>query len=559
MIKNLMDKRNILFISLSIIFFIISIYIIINLYLNDLERVTKAVNEGNSLAKKSANEINLLLTQVSNPLLKLSDKFKDRNYSDEKNISMLKNLANKLNNIVGITLCYDSYKFLPNKKLYCPFYSKRKDQIIRVGKLYDYTDRLKPSNSDWFYNSLEKNRFWSEPYYGPASRSVVAEFGIPITKKGKNIAILDATFSLYDMTKLVKSLSIGQSGYGFLLSENGNLIAHPKFSNLNELININELANENMDKELIQIAKKMKNQEIGYSNYFDPISRQKSWIFYHPIRASKWSIGVMLHKNEISILTKKQIKTYVNLSIYILLSIFFLFLSLTDALMKNNLLSVALSIFLLIGICILFLTYNLNPYRSNIPNNKLITNKADIDNLKNIIRNRIKNLRDEKLYFIQTGIQIHNIKILDAKTIGLNGSIWQKYPNNYFSLFEKGFDFKNISTNAEAYTLELLKTTKTNDNTIFNWKFRVDIFNEFKYNLFPFDKKNIYIEIIPKELGKNIFLVPFLESYNFVNFSSTPGVDKNVPLIGWEIEGSFFSINFEDIKTNFGQEGFKYS
>jgi len=559
--SNLFQQKYTVFTILSVLSLTASLFQYISIQNNRKESIQDAIRDGNELAKKSANDVDSLLYGVYLPLIEYASTFNDTIYPDSKNVELLLDYANELTGTLGLTLCYLPFEYDSTKKLYCPFYNKLKDTLIYVGELYDYSDKNNFNNSNWFYSPLEKSRFWSEPGYGPAAGEVVVDLGIPIKRKGRNIAILDATFTLSAMTQIIKGMSIGKSGYGFLLSKDGKLVAHPNFSTLKELKNIRDFAEDNFDEKLIPIASKMQHQEIGFDDYLDPISGLESWIFYHPIKTSEWSIGVMLHKNEVNLLSREIINSYAILSITILVCLISIVIPLTDGFNIRNLWTLSLITSIILGFGVIFLLWLNSIATQNISSDEMvsISNNVDLTNLKNKIENNIKLRRESHPYFIKTGIQIHNVKILGAETIGLSGSIWQEYPKKYPRDLEIGFDFKDVSTDAEASYIELINTSETDNSILYNWKFRISIINSSDYELYPFDEKNVYLEITPKAFGRNIYLVPAIDNYSFLNFSSSPGVDVDIPLIGWDIHGSFFSVNFEDVKTTYGQKYFEYS
>ena len=59
-----------------------------------------------------------------------------------------------------------------------------------------------------------------------------------------------------------------------------------------------------------------------------------------------------------------------------------------------------------------------------------------------------------------------------------------------------------------------------------------------------------------KDHYKNVILTPDFDAYNLINTASQPGLDENLFVSGWNIQGSFFEYNLHNYNTNFGIENY---
>ncbi len=131
--------------------------------------------------------------------------------------------------IFGFGVGYEPYEFSKNQKLFAPFYIRPHDsiQLKQIEDSYDYTER------DWYIKPLNEGKAWFEPpYIGEVSQKLMAEYSVPFFKKGANgekipIGIVYLDYSIEDLTKAIKNLDLGKSGYGFLCSRDGLLMSHP--------------------------------------------------------------------------------------------------------------------------------------------------------------------------------------------------------------------------------------------------------------------------------------------------------------------------------------------
>jgi hypothetical protein len=62
----------------------------------------------------------------------------------------------------------------------------------------------------------------------------------------------------------------------------------------------------------------------------------------------------------------------------------------------------------------------------------------------------------------------------------------------------------------------------------------------------------VRIQLLPRDLDKNVRLIPDLYAYQLLVGSTLPGVAKSLVLPGWSLEQSYFSYRKEKSGANFG-------
>jgi hypothetical protein len=122
---------------------------------------------------------------------------------------------------------------------------------------------------------------------------------------------------------------------------------------------------------------------------------------------------------------------------------------------------------------------------------------------------------------IPTGIQIKRLDFQDSYNLNVSGTVWQKIPWAQAETIEPGFEFPQISPFAEAALIEESYREKIEGKEdedgylLIGWDFRVTLQLMFEYSDFPFDKRQINIELAPRHTGGSVMLVPDLASYRY--------------------------------------------
>jgi hypothetical protein len=517
---------------------------------------------GESITQTSVHEIDSILLNISKAATKLADSLSSRSYTKEELEIVLKELGNSQPYILGVTVAYLPYEFSPKQKLYAPFYSKKEDKIIQTEALYDYTDRTVWNYSAWVYNPIENNIFWAEPGYGPAAKAVVTEHGIPFydpTNPSKKIGVVDITFSLQGFTKLLNTLKLGKTGYAILVSSNGHVLSHPREDYLFALKSMDEISKETDDIQYQEAIKKLLNKETGHVEYLNPLLNRKSIVFYQTIPTTKWSIAINIIKDEIEPDFDFTYKQEIVLSLFILLALLSGSVVFFKLFQTNRLWIIAAEITFLFIVEIGFIwhLHQQRPMFDYASDEIVISDINSINTFVNQTNGETEVLHEDVPIYIPTGMFIRNIEFKDGRLIGLNGTLWQKLDTVLHKDIEPGVTFPDLSTDAEAYTMEESYDRIEDGHRIIGWNFRLNILNKVDYKLYPFDRKDLKINLRHHTVGKNIFLIPDADAYESLIPSTNPGVNKGIPLVGWDFLGSYFSYEYKSLNTNFGLQHFQ--
>ncbi len=184
------------------------------------------------------------------------------------------------------------------KNLYAPYWYKGDGNTRFRFLSYDYT------LADWYLIPRELGKpVWSEPYFDVGGgECLMATYSVPFYKhthgRREFAGIVTADVSLQWLRKMVLSITVGRTGYAFLISRNGTFIVHP-----DERLIMNEtiftVAEDRRDPALRGIGRRMVRGESGGANLQDWVSGSESWIVFHPLTLSGWSLGIIFPKREL--------------------------------------------------------------------------------------------------------------------------------------------------------------------------------------------------------------------------------------------------------------------
>ena len=124
----------------------------------------------------------------------------------------------------------------------------------------------------------------------------------------------------------------------------------------------------------------------------------------------------------------------------------------------------------------------------------------------------------ELIWRLPTGLFIESFAFITPTDVNLTGYIWQKYPANYPSDFERGIIFPEEVNSGSTVIREAYRTHGTQSGTSYEtigWYFDVTVRQSFDYSNYPLDAITLWLRIWPKDWDNDdkIVLVPDFDSY----------------------------------------------
>lgn len=458
--------------------------------------------------------------------------------------------------IDGIAVAFEPFAYDPQVRLYQVYLFQNSAggfEFLR-GATYDYTRAPDASpevpKTAWYHNPLKNGAMWNEPFFATGAQKVLIEYGVPFYRadpqSGGRIpgGVVTIDYSLTGMASLVNVLDLGATGYGMVLSAGGIFLAHP----LGELIGratIFDLAETLNDKRLQQWGERALRGETFSEKSVDPVTGQTSWLFFMPIPKTGWRVGLVLNAAEFAPDARATIREQIGLALTggglaFLLAGLALRVDRGDT---NRLWAWSFT-FALVCVGVIVMAWTLSTTLHQIQG----VGVADRASVMRYVESATRKLESDAQppILIPTGILVQAAQFPDARSVTINGYIWQRYHKDVGESIPRGFALPQRI--GEEATLEEIARRDIGEDTVIVWYMGVTLVQTYDPTRFPFDNREIAIRITPIDPGANVMLVPDLDSYALLNPALLPGVDRELTINSWRLENSAFS--YRTITTN---------
>ncbi|GMR23356.1 MAG: SpoIIE family protein phosphatase [Acidobacteriota bacterium] len=202
--------------------------------------------------------------------------------------------------IYGSAAGFEPYAFDPSTERFCPYYYVAPDGSLASADLA--TDSYRYWEHDWYTSAAESGEAqWSDPYVdegGGATWMIThSEPFYRDTADGRELrGIATADVSLDWIHKLVKEITVGESGYGVILSREGQIISHPDETLMREIA-----ADPNGERrpEVEGIVASMLRGESGFEPFDDRYLGKRTRLTYAPVHHAGWSLAIVYPEDEL--------------------------------------------------------------------------------------------------------------------------------------------------------------------------------------------------------------------------------------------------------------------
>lgn len=281
---------------------IYSLVLWFNYSYNKKNAISKTKKYLAELTKQNAEKLDKDFRQIAQSANSIKN-FVEASYpvTEESIFEFVKKEVDSDKDNIGSGVAFLPYKFNNKTEKYANFINRieNKYKLTDISKLYNYL------LEDWFViPSNLKKEYWSEPFWGKVSQTLLMLNAKPIYSNNEQIGVCYADISLADLSKLAEGNEI-LGGYTFIISKQGTFIYHP---NKNYVMKetIFSLAEQYNKPELRILGRKMINKQQGITNYQDIESENKKWLVYSPIKSTGWSFAAVIPEKAILAPVKQQ-------------------------------------------------------------------------------------------------------------------------------------------------------------------------------------------------------------------------------------------------------------
>src|SRR6266481_2467049 len=213
----------------------------------------------------------------------------------------LKRALEETPDLFEVGLAYLPFAKSPSVRLFSPHASRNGMGIneFQLEQHYDYTTHA------WFKDGIAAGGpHGGEPYLGGGTKTLVVGYTVPFYRKDDPktpIGVVRTNLSLDQIHKIISSLGLGETGYGFLLSRKGVYMSDPVEDYMREQRTIFDIARLRNDPGRKRLGDKVVAGQPGEEEGLSGVNGQATWMFTQPIPTSGWSLGTVFMQNEMAL------------------------------------------------------------------------------------------------------------------------------------------------------------------------------------------------------------------------------------------------------------------
>ncbi len=165
--------------------------------------------------------------------------------------------------------------------------------------VYTNDQAINVSQREYFTAAMGGSVFISDPLMSAAENALVVVISAPIKdNSGRVVGVLTATVDGQFLSSLCASVTIGESGYGYILNKEGTTIGHIDEAYVESGYNALKAAEEDVTlSDLAKIESAMIEGKEGSGTYKK--DGQARYLAYAPIPGTTWMLGVTAKKREL--------------------------------------------------------------------------------------------------------------------------------------------------------------------------------------------------------------------------------------------------------------------
>jgi len=155
------------------------------------------------------------------------------------------------------------------------------------------------SDRDWFKTAFGGGKFVMEPYISRATNKMIITLSVPVYDDNRNIiGVLAIAIEAKRLSAQINDITVGKTGYCYILDETGTIIAHKLESLVTEKENAQEIVKTDSSLKSVadfeKMAVEIDEPSIGFYEY-NGISNIAS---YATMKTTDWTIIIKAPKDE---------------------------------------------------------------------------------------------------------------------------------------------------------------------------------------------------------------------------------------------------------------------
>lgn len=298
------NKRLAFKLSVAILSAVILIFSSIGIYNYIFSRklVLRNVQENTkNLTSSAINKSEGFFKIIEKVVLNISYIIRDNQMTFATLDTIITDMVRHNEEIYGSTVAFAPYQFKSDLQYYAPYFYKKGEKLLYENLAHQ--DYFYPV-WEWYRKPIAAGKpLWSEPYYDEGGGNILmSTFSVPFYKKHGNkdslYGVITADVSLDWLQSIVSQIKIFDTGFAFLISQKGTIIAHPDSSLvMNE--SIFSLADKLQDENLKRVGQQMIKGQEDFVPIGSELAHGKCWVYFSHLKNNNWSLAFVFPEKEL--------------------------------------------------------------------------------------------------------------------------------------------------------------------------------------------------------------------------------------------------------------------
>uniref|UniRef100_A0A7V4G6E8 HAMP domain-containing protein n=1 Tax=Desulfobacca acetoxidans TaxID=60893 RepID=A0A7V4G6E8_9BACT len=263
--------------------------------------LTDMIQDAKNISLATGYDIERLLVGVEKIPESLAGVLAERQLSREELFQLLTRLLAVNPEIFGMAVAYEPRAFETSRLYFAPYAYREGD---RIGTTVLGSPEYHYFTMDWYQIPRETGRAqWTSPYFDKGGGDIImSTYAVPFYQ-GQGPArrlkgVVTADLSLSKLRQTVGAVKIFETGYAFLICQNGTFVTFPD-QRLVMRESIFSLAAAKNNPALRSLGRRMIRGEQGVAPITDFLKERQAWLGYTPLGHTGWSLGVMFPEDEL--------------------------------------------------------------------------------------------------------------------------------------------------------------------------------------------------------------------------------------------------------------------
>jgi hypothetical protein len=420
-----------------------------------------------------------------------------------------------------------------------------------LGELYDYTDY----RYLWYRNTVLDGGGWMQANLFPDTGDHVVLYASPFVLPIGGQRASGVVFAVVALDTLDRTLGgggLGSNGYAFLVSSDGQYLAHPQQELVHDQGTLFATAWTTGNADLNTLAVQASRGEPGFEETLDDASGRITWTFVEPVPSSRWSVFTILFGDQFGPDSDWERHQFFLIITFALIGLSLLAFAASAWWIKNEerhlwATAVALTLIVSSGVVAMWVVaYRFPPALDEVQSVVLDQGAAH----QYLADAGIEATRT----LVPTGVLVRSINIDSGSEVSVAGYIWQRFELGRQDSVPRGFMLPETFDPERSFISEVFKERVDGEERI-AWEFKATFRQQFDYTKFPFDRQSVWVRLRPASPVSTVVLVPDYGGYAMMNPVFRPGVDAGLIVSGWDVLSSYFDYRQHTYNSTLGMAG----